>query len=107
MSGRAIERRHRVSRRNIIKALASADPPGRKKIHREPAALEGLHGRIDAMLEANPEIATAAIWQRLADEHGTTVAYSTLRAYVASRRAGQRLPGQENNQDRVAPITRQ
>ena len=31
-------------------------------------------------------IRTAAIWQRLADDHGTTVAYPTLRAYVTNRR---------------------
>ncbi|MGH3221843.1 MAG: hypothetical protein ACRDPY_24630 [Streptosporangiaceae bacterium] len=58
----------------------------RKKIHREPAALKGLHGRIDTMIEADPEIATATIWQRLADDHGVTVAYYTLRTYVVSRR---------------------
>jgi hypothetical protein len=52
MSERAIERKHHVGRRTIIRALAFAEPPGRKKIHREPAALEGLHGHIDAMLEA-------------------------------------------------------
>ena len=86
MSERAIERKHHVGRRTIIKALASADPPERKKIHREPAALNGLHGHIDAMLEANPEITTAAIWQRLADDHGATVAYPTLRTYVIGRR---------------------
>jgi hypothetical protein len=88
MSGRAIEREHHVGRRTIIKALDSADPPPRKKIHREPAALKGLHGRIDEMLEADPAIATATIWQRLADDHGTTVAYATLRTYVTSKRAG-------------------
>jgi hypothetical protein len=87
MSGRAIERKHHVGRRTIIRALAAADPPERKKIHRDPAALEGLHGHIDAMLEANPEITTAAIWQHLADQHGTTVAYPTLRTYVTSRRS--------------------
>ncbi len=38
MSGRAIERKHHVGRRTIVKALASADPPQRKKIHREPSA---------------------------------------------------------------------
>lgn len=86
MSGRAIERKHHVSRRTIARALASTDPPERKKIHREPAALDGLHGHIDAMIEANPEIATAAIWQCLADEHAATVAYPTLRTYVTSRR---------------------
>jgi hypothetical protein len=86
MSERAIERKHHVGRRTIIKALASADPPERKKIHREPAALNGLNGHIDAIIEADPKVATAAIWQRIADEHGTTVAYYTLRTYVASHR---------------------
>jgi hypothetical protein len=90
MSGRGIERRHHVGRRTIVKALASADPAERKKIRREPAALEGLHGHIDAMIAANPQITIAAIWQRLADEHNATVAYPTLRTYVSSRRD---LPG--------------
>jgi hypothetical protein len=58
MSGRAIERKHHVGRRAVIKALSSADPPERKKIHREPAA---LHGCIDATLVANPQITAAAI----------------------------------------------
>jgi hypothetical protein len=47
----------------------------------------GLRAHIDAMLQASPQIATAAIWERLADRHGTTVAYPTLRTYVTSRRA--------------------
>jgi hypothetical protein len=93
MSGRAIERRHRVGRRTINKALDSADPPARKKIHREPAALKGLHNHIDAMIEADPAIATATIWQLLADDHGVTVAYPTLRTYVTSRRGPSRSPG--------------
>ena len=86
MSERAIERTHHVGRPTIIKALNSADPPARKKIHREPAALKGLHDHIDAMIETDPTIATATIWQRLADDHGTTVAYPTLRTYVTSHR---------------------
>ena len=86
MSERAIQRRHHVGRRTIVKALASAEPPERKRINREPAALNGLHGYIDAMIDADPKIATAAIWQRLADEHHATVAYYTLRTYVVSRR---------------------
>jgi hypothetical protein len=94
MSERAIERRHHVGRRTIIKALDSADPPARKKIHREPAALKGLHSYIDAMIDADPLIATAAIWQRLADDHGVTIAYPTLRVYITSRRGPSRSPGQ-------------
>ena len=87
MSERVIERTHHVGRRTIVKALGSPEPPARKKIHREPTALNGLHDRIDAMTDADPGIGTAAIWQRLADDHGATVAYYTLRTYVVSRRA--------------------
>ena len=90
MSGRAIERKHHAGRRTIRKALASATPPARKKISREPAALSGLHRHIDTMIAADPQINIAAIWERLADEHGTTVAYATLRTYVSSRRPGTR-----------------
>lgn len=68
-------------------ALAFAEPPERKKIHREPEALSGLHPHINAMLAEDPAMRTAAIWQRLADNHGTTVAYPTLRTYVTSRKA--------------------
>jgi hypothetical protein len=103
MSERAIERKHHVGRRTIIKALDSADPPARKKIHREPAALQGLHSRIDAMIEADTAIATATIWQRLADDHGATVAYYTLRTYVVSRRAST-SPGR-NHRPRPEPRT--
>ena len=45
------------------------------------------------MIEADPAIATATIWQRLADDHGVTVAYPTLRTYVTSQRAGRDAPG--------------
>jgi hypothetical protein len=87
---REIMARQRTGRRTIALALASAEPPKRKKIHREPAALNGLHAHIDAMISEDPAIRTAAVWQRLADDHGATVAYPTLRAYVTSRRpAGQ------------------
>ena len=95
MSGRAIERKHHVGRRTIRMALASAVPPARKRIHREPAALDGLHSHIDAMIAAEPKMTITAIRERLADEHGTTVAYATLRAYASDRRA-QGTPGKVN-----------
>jgi hypothetical protein len=38
------------------------------------------------MIETDPAIVTATIWQRLADDHGHTVAYPTLRTYVTKRR---------------------
>jgi hypothetical protein len=97
LSQRAIERKHHVGRRTIIRALAAAEPPGRKKIRREPAALHGLHGHIDAMIDADPKVATAVIWERLADDHGATVAYPTLRTYVTSRRIGRKTPGKPSD----------
>jgi hypothetical protein len=54
-----------------------------------PPRRVSLGGRIDAMIEEDPGIGTAAIWQRLADDHGVTVAYHTLRPYVICRRAAQ------------------
>ena len=87
LSRRAIISSRHVGRRTVALALASAEPPERKKIHREPAALNGLHTHIDAMIDEDPAIGTAAIWQRLADDHGVTVAYYTLRTYVVSRQA--------------------
>jgi hypothetical protein len=87
MSERAIERKHHVGRRTIVKAIASTETPPRKKFQRDPAALNGLHARIDAMLEADPGTRVSKIWQHLADDHGVTVTYPTLRAYVVQRRA--------------------
>lgn len=89
MSERAIERKHHVGRRTIVRALASADPPERKKTHREPTALDGLHDHIDAMLKEHPGITIAAIWERLVDRHDAAVACPTLRTYVASHRERQ------------------
>jgi hypothetical protein len=84
---RAIMSRQKTGRRTIALALASEEPPDRKKSPREPAALNGLYPVINAMIDENPAIGTAAIWQHLADDHGRTVAYYTLRAYVVRRRA--------------------
>lgn len=92
LSQRAIMSRHRVGSRTITQALASAEPPERKRIFRESEALNGLHALIDAMISENPDIRTAEIWQHLADDHCTTVAYPTLRTYVIRRRAAMQPP---------------
>jgi hypothetical protein len=84
--------RQRTGRRTIALALASEEPPERKKTRREPTALNGLHAIIDAIIEKDPSIGTAAIWQRLADDHGTTVAYYTLRTYVISSPLTTKIP---------------
>ena len=64
------------------------------------AALNSLHAHINAMIDDDPAVGTAAIWQRLADDHGATVAYYTLRTYVVSRcprmAAGNEQAGEEH-----------
>jgi hypothetical protein len=45
-------------------------------------------------IEANPGTRVSKIWQHLADDHGVTVTYGALRAYVVQRRSGlPRRPG--------------
>jgi hypothetical protein len=86
MSIRALATKHHVSRRTVSKALQSEIPPPRKKIERQPTVLLGLREYIDAMLEANPGITAAAIWQRLHDEHDATPSYPAVRTYITTRR---------------------
>jgi hypothetical protein len=96
LSQRDIMTGHNIGRRTIAQALASPEPPPRKKIPREPTALGGLHAIIDTLIQEDPRIGTAAIWRHLADDHGVTVAYYTLRAYVARQRAAIEEPGKKN-----------
>ena len=86
LSIRALEARFHVHRRTIRQALASPIPPPRKKITRQPYALVGLDGLIDAMLDNQPDIRAGHVWQRLIDDHDANVSYASVRAYVAKRR---------------------
>jgi hypothetical protein len=47
------------------------------------------------MLETNPRIIVAAIWEHLADEHGANIAYPTLRTYVSSKRGQESVRGSD------------
>jgi hypothetical protein len=49
------------------------------------------------MIDADSKVATAVIWERLADDHGATVAYPTLRTYVTSRRISRKTPGKSSD----------
>lgn len=86
ISIRAAERRFHVHRRTINQALTNPEPPPRKKITREPYALNGLHDRINAILQAEPDIAAGHVWERLIDEHDTTVSYASVRGYINHHR---------------------
>jgi len=89
---RALARRHQVHRRTVREALASATPPERKVAERSAPALGPYEKIIREWLTADlaaphKQRHTAhRIWVRLVDEHGATVAESTVRAYVAQVR---------------------
>lgn len=93
MSGRAIEKKYRVGRRTIVKALASAWPEPRKKLPPRASKLDPFTPFIDEMLRADLDAprkqrhTVTRIWHRLMDEHGMAdVSYPVVRAYVAERK---------------------
>lgn len=94
LSLRELARRHGVHRRTVRTALTSAVPPPRKAPESgRRGVLEPVVGVVDAMLREDLSAprkqrhTVARIRARLLTEHGFAVAYSTLAAYVARRRA--------------------
>jgi hypothetical protein len=85
LSRRALERTHHVGRRTIVKALASENPPARKKINRQPAVLHRLRHHIDAMIEKNSMVTVTEVWTCLVDDHDAAVSYGAVRAYITKR----------------------
>jgi TniQ len=84
---RALAARHRVHRRTIRQALASAVPPPRKTPQRT-SALDRLRDPVTAMLTADPCVPVRQVWERLLDEHDAGVSYAAVRDYVMRLRAG-------------------
>jgi len=99
-SVRAIARKHRVHRRVVRQALASAVPPARKRPEREsPMLTPAIRGVIDGWLEADLQAprkqrhTARRIHERLQREHGFEGAASTVRRYVGRRRRELGLKG--------------
>lgn len=86
---RALAEGHRVHRRVVRQALASATPPARKVAERESPALGPWTTLIRAWLVADREAprkqrhTARRVHQRLVAEYGANLAESTVRAYVA------------------------
>lgn len=92
MSGRALERKYRVGRRTVVKAIASAWPEPRKKPPPRPSKLDQYKASIDEILRADLDAprkqrhTVKRIFDRLIEEHGMIdVSYQVVRAYVAGR----------------------
>ena len=93
LSGRAIEREHRVSRRTVARALASAWPEPRRQPAPRGSRLDGFKDAIDAMLRADLDAprkqrhTATRIHARLAAEFGAGgISYQMVQVYVRDRR---------------------
>jgi hypothetical protein len=93
LSIRELAEKHRVHRRTVRAALASAVPPARKVPVRTARVLEPFKPVVDAMLRVDLDApkkqrhTARRVLARLVDEHGVDgLSYSTVRDYVAKRR---------------------
>lgn len=100
LSVRALARRHRVHRRAVHQALASAIPPPRSRPVRASPVMGPWIPLIRSWLEADREAprkqrhTARRVWERLVDEHDAAVAEPTVRHVVRHLRAelGERTP---------------
>ncbi len=93
LSIRELAARHRVHRRTVRQALASAVPPPRRAYGRRARpAIDPWVEVIDAWLDADRDVprkqrhTARRVWQRLVAEHGATLSEVTVSRYVAKRR---------------------
>jgi transposase len=93
LSARAIERKHRVSRRTVAAALASAWPEPRKRLRPRGSRLDPFKPVIDEMLRADLDAPRKQrhtgrrVHSRLVREAGADgISYQMVQAYVAERR---------------------
>ena len=93
LSIRELADRHRVHRRTVREALASAVPPPRKAYPpRARPAIDPYVEIVDGWLLADRDVprkqrhTARRVWQRLVAEHGATLAEVTVSGYVAGRK---------------------
>lgn len=89
---RSLAKKYRVARRTIRQAMASAEPPRRKPPVRDAPQLGQFKSIIDGMLREDLSAprkqrhTAQRIHDRVVDEYGGKMSYSTVRQYVKKRR---------------------
>jgi hypothetical protein len=108
LSIRALASRHRVHRRTITQALASAKPPPRKRQPPRPRTLrDDTRDFVDAIIGQDLQVpsrrrhSVQRILERLIDERDVTVSYSTVRDYVIRRRTELATPNPEPDRQQL------
>lgn len=92
LSLRHLAERHGVSRHIVRAALTALMPPARQrpKRHRKTPVIDSVRHLITPMISQNAS--PKDIWKTLMDDHGISISFSTLNAYVRNQRTGYRAP---------------
>ncbi|MEU5943477.1 hypothetical protein ABZ807_30925 [Micromonospora sp. NPDC047548] len=70
----------------VTRALTGEDTPRKRPQSKQNPVLKDLRHHIDKMIDSDPDVTVATIWERLVDQHHAEVSYATVRDYVARER---------------------
>ncbi|MEU3051003.1 hypothetical protein ABZ705_31675 [Streptomyces sp. NPDC006984] len=92
MSPRRLAERHGVSRLVVRQALTAPLPPARQRPnrYRKTPVIASVRHLVNPMITT--DMSAKDIWTALMDDHGVSISFSTLNAYVRNQRTGYRSP---------------
>ncbi|MER6050689.1 hypothetical protein ABT168_25135 [Streptomyces sp. NPDC001793] len=92
LSPRQLAERHDVSERVVRQALTASLPPARQRHnpHRKAPVIASVRHLVNPMI--SQDMSAKDIWTALMDDHGVSISFSTLNAYVRNQRTGYRTP---------------
>lgn len=92
LSLRHLAERHGVERSIVRKALTTPMPPARQRPnpYRKAPVISSVRHLITPMISQNMN--AKDIWKALMDDHGVSISFSTLNAYIRNQRTGYRAP---------------